>query len=73
MTKKKDERFIAIAARRTQDVLRTLKSLQRCSNKNNYEYTPAQVRKMLSAISKEFEETKRVFTASDSANNKFQF
>lgn len=54
MTKKnltlKKDRFKNVAARRVQTVLESLDSLSKCANKNNYEYSDADVAKMLKAI-----------------------
>ena len=54
MTKKnltvKQERFKNVAARRVQKVLESLDSLSKCANKNNYDYTDADISKMIRAI-----------------------
>jgi len=44
------ERFENVAARRTQKILDFMDSLSNCANRNNYEYTQEDVRKMFSAI-----------------------
>jgi hypothetical protein len=44
------ERFRRVAAPRVQRVLDSLDNLAKCSNRNNYEYTTAEVEKMLRVI-----------------------
>ncbi|MBA3648840.1 MAG: hypothetical protein H0W62_09885 [Chitinophagales bacterium] len=44
------KRFENVAGKRVQALLDKLDSLSNCSNKNNYEYTDVDVRKMFLAI-----------------------
>jgi hypothetical protein len=46
----KAERFRRVAAPRVQKVLDSLDNLAKCSNRNNYEYSAAEVSKMVRAI-----------------------
>ena len=48
--KSKRERFEHIASNRVQKILDTLDSLSKCSNKNNYDYNDADVKKMERAL-----------------------
>lgn len=48
--KSKRERFVDVAAKRTEKVLDALDSLASCSNKNNYEYDGKDIQKMMGAI-----------------------
>jgi hypothetical protein len=50
MDNSKAERFKRVAAPRVQKVLDSLDNLAKCSNRNNYEYTEAEVGKMMRAI-----------------------
>lgn len=46
----KDERFKRLAEKRTRKVLNEIRVLSNLSNKNLYEYTPEQLRKIFGAI-----------------------
>jgi hypothetical protein len=46
----KKERFKNVGGRRVQKVLDDLENLSKCANKNTYEYTQEDVRKMMRAI-----------------------
>ena len=48
--KSRRERFEEVAGRRVQFILSKLDQLGKCSNRNNYEYSEEDVRKMFSAI-----------------------
>lgn len=61
----KKERFKKVAETRTEKILKMLELLGNCSNKNNYEYTDAQVKKIFSSIEKELEKTKIQFKNKD--------
>ncbi|HLF64578.1 MAG TPA: hypothetical protein VI603_12530 [Saprospiraceae bacterium] len=50
MAKSRRERFEDVAGKRVQYVLNKLELLGNCSNRNNYQYEPEDVRKMFSAI-----------------------
>ncbi len=58
MAKTKRERFIEIASKRTNRIIDDLHLLGNCSNKNNYEYTEEDVRKMFNAIDDALKEAK---------------
>ena len=64
----KSARFKKIAENRTNNIISTLRLLGNCSNKNNYSYTDAQVKKIFSAIENELRLTKSKFD-----NNKDKF
>lgn len=59
--KLKEERFIKIAEKRTNNILYFLKLLGNCANTNNYKYSDAQVKKIFSAIDAELKSTKLKF------------
>jgi hypothetical protein len=69
------ERFEKVAARRTQKILDFLDSLANCSNKSNYEYTDADVRKMFNAIKEKVKQTEAAFgnAINREEKNKFKF
>ena len=71
--KSKEQRFQDVAFKRVNNILNSLQSLQKCSNKNNYTYTPAQVKKMLSALQTELDNTKRAFNEDKTSKPEFQF
>lgn len=54
-------RFIRIAERRTQAVMERLRILSNCSNRAAYEYTPEDVEKIFTAITREVDEARRKF------------
>jgi len=57
----KRERFEKVAVARTNKILNDLRLLGNCSNKNNYSYTEADIRKIFSAIESEIKKTKAKF------------
>lgn len=59
----KKERFIRIAERRTNNILEQLRLLGNCSNKNNYSYSEADVKKIFSVIEAELKVVKNRFNA----------
>jgi hypothetical protein len=70
----KRERFENVASRRVQKVLDNLDSLSICANKNNYEYTSADVNKMLKAIKNKVKNLELSFTNnSKSTKETFEF
>lgn len=72
--KTKKERFKDVAGRRVQKVLDDLDSLSKCANKNTYEYTDEEIRKMLKAINDKTALLKMAFTASSkSGKQTFEF
>jgi hypothetical protein len=77
MTKKslRRERFENVAARRVQKIIEFLDSLSNCANKNNYEYTEEDIRKMFSAIKERIKTTEAVFekAMNKSEKNRFKF
>ena len=59
-SKQKKDRFKR-ASRRVENILNDIKSLSKCSNNNNYEYTEADVNKMLKAIKDEIKVLETLF------------
>lgn len=70
----KATRFKNVAGRRVQKVLDDLESLSKCANKNTYEYTDDEVKKMLKAINEKVTLLKASFSAgSKSGKQTFEF
>lgn len=44
------QRFENVAAKRTQKIMDSIESLSNCSNRTNYEYAEADVKKMFKAL-----------------------
>jgi len=60
-TESRQERFIRVASKRTDELIDKIRILGNCSNKSSYEYTDDQVSKIFSAIEKELIATKTKF------------
>jgi len=55
-------RFEKIASKRVQKVLDDINILANCSNRNNYEYSDSDVKKMMSAIRGQLKQLEIVFS-----------
>jgi hypothetical protein len=55
---RKREKFVELAESRTRNAIRAIRVIGKLGNKNAYEYTDADVRKIASALSKEIEAMK---------------
>ena len=66
MSNKEDKRtrFKNLAARRTNAVLEKLNTLGNCANRNTYDYTEEEVKKIFSEIEKRVKEVKLKFHVS---------
>ena len=71
--KSKEQRFEDVATKRVNNILNSLQSLQKCSNKNNYTYTPAQTKKMFKALQDELDKTKQAFNEDKASKSEFRF
>lgn len=49
----KKDRFKRVASRRVDNILKSIRSLSKCSNQNNYEYNEEDLNKMVKAIKEE--------------------
>ena len=56
------QRFDKIASKRVQKILDDINVLSNCSNKNNYEYSDADVKKMMSAIRGQLKQLEMAFS-----------
>jgi len=59
------KRFIEKAEQRTNNVLKALKVLGNCANKNLYKYSEQDINKIFKAIEKKTIETKGKFSSND--------
>lgn len=55
-------RFEKVAANRVANALKILDSLEKCSNKNNYEYNSEDIRKMEKALKDKVSDVIKAFT-----------
>ena len=70
----KSKRFKSVGSRRVQKVLDDLDSLAKCANKSTYEYTDADVKKLMTAINNQVAVLKAAFSAnSKSGKQTFEF
>jgi len=58
----KRQRFEKVAGSRVQKVLDTLQLLKNCSNRNNYEYSEADVELMFSEIAKALKDARSAYS-----------
>ena len=71
--KTKRQRFEKVAGNRVQVIIDKLELLGNCSNRNNYEYEAADVRKMFSAIKESLNRTEQKFEGEVKKEKKKQF
>lgn len=62
------DRFLRVAERRTNRVLKNLRLLANCSNPRAYEFTRQQAESIIVAIAEELEITRRAFIRAKPAN-----
>jgi mRNA-degrading endonuclease HigB of HigAB toxin-antitoxin module len=60
----KRERFVRVAERRTNNALTDLRLLGNCSNRQNYEFTPEDVKRIFQALDSEVRRIKSLFETS---------
>lgn len=68
----KRDRFKRVAESRTQKILDMMELLGNCSNKNNYEYSEADVKKIVKALEDELSVLKKKFESNIEKNEKFK-
>tara|TARA_R110001599_G_scaffold175636_1_gene367713 strand:+ start:431 stop:661 length:231 start_codon:yes stop_codon:yes gene_type:complete len=68
-------RFEKVAANRVAKILKGLESLEKCSNRNNYEYNSNDIRKMEKALRNKVSDVLKSFNKEldKGKNNEFQF
>ena len=69
----KSEYFLRIAKPRVENVLKALRILGNCSNRNNYEYTKEQVKTMFDSIQESLNTTESKFSKSKKEQESFDF
>ena len=67
----KRERFEKVAVARTNKILNDLRLLGNCANKNNYEYSEKDIKKIFNAIEAELKKSKSKFLGNGISENKF--
>ncbi len=65
------ERFVRIAENRVNRILDALDSLGNCSNRRNYDYSDADVKKIFSEIEKKVKETRSSFQETAGEQKRF--
>lgn len=60
-SRNKTAKFVELANRRVNKVLKDLKLISNLSNKKNYDYSSEQARKIIKALQKEVETVRRSF------------
>ena len=66
----KEERFVRVTTKRTNDIIDKIRIIGNCSNRNTYKYTEKDVNKIFKAINDEIKKTKSKFL---SKQKKFSF
>ena len=69
----KRQRFEKVAGSRVQRILDTLQLLKNCSNRNNYEYSEADVEQMFSEINKAIKDSRAAYIGEINKANKKGF
>lgn len=57
-SKSKREKFVALAENRTKNAIKAIRVISKLSNKNAYEYSEADVKRIVGALSKEIDALK---------------
>ena len=68
----KRERFEKVAVARVNKIIKDLRWLGNCSNKNNYEYSEKDVKKIFSAIDLEVKKMKAKYLGKGLTEDKFK-
>lgn len=67
----KRDRFKRVAVTRTNKIITLIRLLGNCANKNNYDYTDKDIKKIFSTLESELKKTKGKFTGAGEENKKF--
>ena len=62
----KRENFVRIAERRTRNAIKAIRVISKLGNKNAYEYTDADIKKIAGALTREIEAMKSRMTSTSS-------
>lgn len=68
----KEERFVRIAEARTNKIIDMIRLLGNCSNKTNYDYTTADVKKIFTTIESELKIARQKFDEEESQDKSFK-
>lgn len=68
----KEERFVRIAEARTNKIIDMIRLLGNCSNKTNYDYTTADVKKIFTTIESELKNARQKFDEEESQDKSFK-
>lgn len=69
----KRDKFVRLAEKRTSNALRTIRLIGNLSNKTHYDYREGDIKKILSALTKEIDDLKRRFEdTGDKSNIEFR-
>lgn len=68
---KKRERFEKVAVARVNKVIKDLKLLGNCSNRNNYDYSEKDIKKIFSVIDSEIKKMKARYLGKNTGDDKF--
>ena len=66
------ERFVRVAEKRVNRILRDLDSLEKCSNRRNYLYTDEDVRRIFSAIERRLREIRSQYQMAGKKDKEFK-
>lgn len=71
MTAQKDRRtkFVTLAEKRMVNAIKAIRLVAKLGNKSHYEYSDADVKKIVAALSREIDDLKTKMSSSKSCNN----
>jgi hypothetical protein len=72
MNKSKEDKFIELAEKRVNVLLNNIRLIKQLSNKNNYQYSDAHVKKIFSAINIALSDANEAFHAKEPKRNIFK-
>lgn len=67
------KRFEKVAGNRVNNLLKTLNSLSKCANRNNYEYDDGDVRKMFKVLRDKLSDVEKDFSGQLNKESKSEF
>jgi len=70
---KRRKRFEKVAGNRVNNILKTLTSLSKCANKNNYEYDEGDIRKMIKVLKDKLSDVEKDFSGQLNKESKAEF
>ena len=73
MTESKRDKFVRLASARMNNALKQIRLVGNLSSKNNYEYTKADVKKMVDALQNAIQDMEKRFLNESKKNEDFHF